>query len=208
MSLACLTLMLATVANTGDPIVAAELDGNAIQFCQESQEPCRAINVNVVVVEASNDIPEGAANSPNEPPNKKYFGPGLDAVKSALANLKYRSFRKLGAQKLVAERDQETTMRIDAKYTLGVTLLDQDTLGRFRVKARIEEKVRKGDKVIKRNALLTTTALAPGKHLVLGGPKLEKGQLVLVLTAERPPQPASEQKAAAPGLADTNEASG
>lgn len=143
-------------------------------------EQPKAVTITMVAVQATNRPREQQAF--RQP--QKQFDAALEGVRSAIEHLPYDTFRKVGSGKAVARTAEETRMGINDRYAVCVTPLSKDAEGRIRLKVRIEERITKGSKTVTRNAIETTGALAPGKHLVLGGLKLDNGELVVVLSAE------------------------
>jgi len=130
--------------------------------------PNQSVQVNMTAFQALN----GGAARPPRADNRHGFA----------AQPKYNKQRKLTTKDAEASYGEETELRINERYTLCITPLGKDEKNRIRVKARIDETIRKGNKTIKRKALETTSAVAPGKPLTLGGLKLKEGKLVVKLT--------------------------
>lgn len=63
-----------------------------------------------------------------------------------------------------------------------MTFLESDESGRSRIRTRVQETIKIGEKTVLRDALDTTCTIAPHKHLLLGGLKLDEGELALVLS--------------------------
>jgi hypothetical protein len=138
--------------------------------------PAETLRVKAAVIQATNE---------KRDKDERYFDPRLDdETREAIDRLPFNTFRlKSKTQKAVAY-DRETAFVINARYTLYLTPLRKDDRERVRVRIRIEEKVEEDDKVKKRDALETTTRMANGKRLVLGGLRLDDGELVAVLCLE------------------------
>lgn len=113
----------------------------------------------------------------------KDFDPSLDAAtRTALGELNFKSFKKISSGKATAKQGQEVAIKIDSRYTLYVTPQSQESGGQIRTSFRIEERREEKGKVTKRNALSSTVLVVPGDKVILGGPKLAEGELVVVLT--------------------------
>ncbi|PCJ65105.1 MAG: hypothetical protein COA73_03015 [Candidatus Hydrogenedentota bacterium] len=128
------------------------------------------ISVSMVAVQAS-----------NEGRSVKYFGEGLQKVRSAIGGLDYDTFSKLTSIDTTIPLNEETKFRINEHYSLYLTPMSIDGQGRIRMRARLTITSRDKDKTV--NALDTVLTMAPGKHLNLGGLRLDNGELVVVLTA-------------------------
>ncbi len=124
-----------------------------------------------------------AVQATNEGRSVKYFGEGLQQVRGAIGGLSYDTFRKLTSIETTIPFDKETKLRINEHYSLYLTPKSTDTQGRIRMRARLTMTSRDGEKTV--NALDTVLTMAPGKHLNLGGLRLDDGELVVVLTARQ-----------------------
>lgn len=122
-----------------------------------------------------------AVQATNEGRATKFFGPGLDKVRSALASFDYDTYTRITSTTKSIPIGKETRLIIDEHYTLIMDPISSVQDGRIRVKARILMKG-KGGKIV--NALDTTLTMVLGKHLNLGGLRLPKGELILVLTVQ------------------------
>lgn len=149
MSVVGLTLLVASLAAAGDEI------------------PTSPVQVSVVAVQAKN---EGRGS--------KYFGPGLQEVRTAISGLNYDSFYKVRSADVPAPYGEETKIFIDEQYTLYVTPVSVSADGRIRIRARITMK--SDQKTIK--ALDTTLTMMPGSRLNLGGLRLKSGELIVVMS--------------------------
>jgi hypothetical protein len=140
---------------------------------QELKEP---VTISMVAVQATNE---------NRPAREKYFEPGLESIRSSLESLPFDTYRKVKSDRARVSAKDEAKFAINERYTLSVTPLSGDTEGRVRVKVWIAEKIEKDGKSITRKALDTTSAIVPGKHLLLGGLPMDGGQLAILLTIEK-----------------------
>lgn len=113
----------------------------------------------------------------------RYFEAGLESIRDAASTLPYDTYKKLKSESATVSFGKEAQFEINNRYTLRLAPIDRDEQGRVRAKVSIEEH-RAGDaKPI--TALETTSAIAPNKHLVLGGRlPLDEGQLVLFVNAK------------------------
>jgi hypothetical protein len=116
--------------------------------------------------------------------SEQKFDPGLENVKSALAELPYDTFRLVKSATMTVELKKESIQEITKSYTLHVTPIEKDGEDRLRVKVWIEQKRANDPDSPSRRAIDTTSALAKGKPLVLGGLTLDGSSLVVVLTVE------------------------
>lgn len=139
-----------------------------------ADEPLRApLELQVVAVHATNE---------KQGSKEKSFDPALDDVRDALKTLSFDTFRKIKSTSETVKADKTADIKIDDTYTLHVTPVAKDSEGRVRMKVVIDETVEKDGKKETREALNATCAVVPGKHLVLGGLNMPKGQLVLLLS--------------------------
>ena len=142
----------------------------------------KPVQVIMTAVEASNQT------YPEEEKGKKHFDPKIPpAVRDALQNksVKYNTFKMIAGASHKCGAAQDAKLKVNAKYTLFVTPVSQDLKGRVRVAARIEEKKKDKDgKDVTVKALETVSKVAPDKPLLLGGPKLEKGTLAVVISVK------------------------
>jgi len=113
---------------------------------------------------------------------KSHFDPGLDEIREAVASFPYDTYRKVSSETASIQRDKEKTFSVNETYTLRLTPLKEDEEGRLRIRVRIDEKTIRGGKPVTINALDTTSAIAPGKHLMLGGLPLPEGKLIVFIS--------------------------
>lgn len=135
-------------------------------------QPKSTVTVSMVAVQAT-----------NEGRKEKFFGPGLEEVYKAVIGLDYDTFHRVKATEVRAPYNRETKLFINDRYTLYVKPVEQGEDGRIRLQTRITIAPKKGigDPI---NALNTTLAIAPGKHLNLGGLRLAEGELIVVLSVK------------------------
>ena len=130
------------------------------------------VTISMVAVQATKE---------GRPAGEKSFGPGLENFRSSLKDLPFDTFKKVKSDKTSATANKEARFTITDRYTLSVTPLAGDSEGRVRVKVWVEEKVEREGKKITRKAVDTTAALVPGEHLLLGGPSMDEGRLVIFI---------------------------
>ena len=119
----------------------------------------------------------------DERAKERSYDSDLKAVKDSLFELKdYNTFRKIEIASESGPFGKEMSLKIDDRYTLYVTPINRDKVGRIRLKTRIEEKVEGKPTDNPINALSAESCLVPNDKLLLGGPKLDTGKLVIVLT--------------------------
>ncbi|MCC6487821.1 MAG: hypothetical protein IT364_10010 [Candidatus Hydrogenedentes bacterium] len=125
------------------------------------------------------------ATKENRPAGEKSFGEGLESFRTSLEKLPFDTFKKVKSDKASATANKEARVPISARYTLTVTPLAKDGEGRVRVKVCVEEKAEREGKKVVRKAVDTTAALVPGEHLLLGGPSMDEGRLVIFIAVEK-----------------------
>ncbi|MBX7259056.1 MAG: hypothetical protein K1Y02_22020 [Candidatus Hydrogenedentes bacterium] len=131
------------------------------------------VTLQVIAVHATNE---------NHGKSEKVFDSGLENVRKALEGLSFDTFHKLKSTSKTVKPAETADIEIDDTYTLHVTPVAKDSEERFRVSVVIDETIEKDGKKETREALNATCAVVPGKHLVLGGLNMPKGQLVLLLS--------------------------
>lgn len=109
------------------------------------------------------------------------YGPGLEGVKSLLADMEadYDTFRKAAGQALSIPFETETELPVDEKYSVFVKPLTREKTGGIRAQVRVTMRRKPGDTPV--NAVVTTLQFAPGKPMKLRGLKRASGELALVL---------------------------
>lgn len=115
---------------------------------------------------------------------ERHFDAGLESIRDAVAEMPYDTFRKLKAESRALEFDKAGHFAINERYKLHLTPLDTDDKGRLRLSVAIDEQTTRNGQVQSRKALDTTSAIAPHKHLVLGGLPLAEGQLIIFISTE------------------------
>jgi hypothetical protein len=153
----------------GLTIILAAFVGNADQTLE------KPVTISMVAVHATNE---------NRPDKKKQFEPSLESIRSSLDKLPFDTFKKVKSDSSKLAEGVKAEFKINDRYTLTVTPLSGDGEGRVRVKVLITEKVEKDGKPSTQKALETTSALAPGKHLLLGGLPMDGGRLAILLTVD------------------------
>ena len=185
--------------------LAALVAAVALMAAEGDRPLVKPVKVSMVAVQAIRkppskdveDVSDGLKKVDEKEKRVKRFGMGLDTVRPALEDLDFDEFRKVAVAKAMAKPGQEVRLAIDRRYTLYVKPLARDNKGRIRITARVEELVRKkpeskarrgirrrekDKKLVHRQALSLTSAVARDKPLRLGGFKLDEGELVVILT--------------------------
>lgn len=122
-----------------------------------------------------------AVKASNEGVSPKRFGEGLEGVKSAIRSLNYDTYLKVSSSSATIPFGEKTTFFINDTYTLVVEPTAVDDRGRIRMNTVVMMKGKGTDKPPVK-ALDTVLVMAPGKHLNLGGLKLDGGDLIVVLS--------------------------
>ena len=122
-----------------------------------------------------------AVKASNEGVSPKRFGAGLEAVKPAIRSLNYDTYVKVSSYAATIPFGEKTTFFINDTYTLVVEPTAVDDRGRIRMNTVVMMKGKGRDQQPVK-ALDTVLVMAPGKHLNLGGLKLDGGDLIVVLS--------------------------
>lgn len=128
------------------------------------------------------DLSLWAAHATQEGRSPKHFDPGLEPIESAVADLPFDTYRKAQVTRQPIPYKSETRLSIDARYTLFVTPRAKEQDGRIRLDIRVES-APKNPQAKPIIALSTRLMACPGKKTRLGGFKLDRGELVIVLAA-------------------------
>ena len=125
-----------------------------------------------------------AVQATDESREEPHFDRGLEDIRSTVSSLRYDTYRNI---KFTRERmaiDSETRLRINDRYTLYITPLAYENNGQVRLQLRMEMQPRDRDKdpVV---VLQSRQLLAPNRKMIIGGPRLEEGDLVIVLETQR-----------------------
>ncbi len=119
----------------------------------------------------------------NEGHGEKRFDRELADVRGALISLDYDTFQKIKIIRGAIPYGSKKKFEIDKQYSLYITPLKKATDGRIRVKIRLEMNAKKpGGKPTK--VLSTEQRIPPGKQTRFGGARLDKGELVVVLSLD------------------------
>jgi hypothetical protein len=123
-----------------------------------------------------------AAQATQEGKAPREFDPGLEPITNAVADLPYDTYHKILAEKRSIVFKKETPIQVEARYTICITPVSKESDGRMRMDIRVElaPKTAGGTPVV---ALSTRLMVSPGKLVKLGGFALEKGELIIVLSA-------------------------
>lgn len=130
-----------------------------------------------------------AVQATNEGADRKalQFGEGLDAVRDAIEKfiekkeLALDTFTRIAHAKVRAAPNTETELSINARYAAFVKPISRDDRGRTRMTVRIVETSERDGKKTVRDALSTKSSVAPNAPLLLGGLKLERGNLICAI---------------------------
>lgn len=126
------------------------------------------------------DIEIYAVQATKEERSDVYFDPGVEAIRHAVADLEFNTYKKIQATVISAPLETETAVQIDGRYTLYIQPLSAEAGGQTRLNVRIELAPRApGEKP--KTAIATTVAMAASKQVKLRGLKMDAGELVLVL---------------------------
>jgi len=110
------------------------------------------------------------------------FDPGITEIADAVKQLPFNTYHKIKMTTVTAPLRKETQIPINPTYCLYVTPMSRDSSGRIQLNIRVTMKL-PAPRAKPLNALTTTLWAVPSKKLTLGGLKLDKGELVLVLAA-------------------------
>lgn len=111
---------------------------------------------------------------------QKEYGQGLDALKTVLQDLPHDKFTLLSNGSLNANYGSQASADLTSGYRLQVSPVEEESPGRVRMRVSVSYTLGGGPAV---NALDTRVVLGTGRKMRLGGMKLEKGEMVLVLSA-------------------------
>ena len=111
---------------------------------------------------------------------QKAFGAGLEPVRPALEDLPHDAFTLLKKGGMGVEPGKPAQASVADKYELRVETFEDDDPQRIRLRVIVEYSAAGAAPV---KALDTRVVLAPGKQVRMGGMKLDKGDLVLVISA-------------------------
>lgn len=143
----------------------------ALELGRAQATPTETVQLSVVAVKGVRD-----GRQP------QYIDPGIPKKShAALKPLGYDSYFKLQTADIPIPFGRETKIFITDVYELIVQPTGRDAQGRVQIKARIMMQSKTPNAPPKK-ALDTTLAMTPGKTLNLGGPKVDGGDLILVLT--------------------------
>jgi len=131
--------------------------------------PPPPVSISVVAVHATS---EGGA---------KQFDPGLEGVRHTLDETGFDRYRKLSAATISAPLEQESSIDLGSGYALLITPLSRERNGhvRMHIRLRMDRKPPRGQSL---NAVDTTIAIGPGKQFVLRGLKMDRGELIVVMS--------------------------
>lgn len=136
----------------------------------QDEAPPSRVPISMVAIQALN---EGRA--------ERYFDSRIRNVRRAIEGLDYDTFHLVRSEQRPVPFGEETRMTINDEYSLFVTPKERERDGRMVTEVRITVQ-RKGRDQRPMNVLDTTVRLAPGKPILLGGPPLGAGELIVVLS--------------------------
>lgn len=111
---------------------------------------------------------------------EKQYGRGLEALQPVLRDLPHDTFTLLAHGTLTANYGSQASTDITSGYWLQVSPVEEESPGRVRMQVSVT-KQRSGGPAVR--ALDTRLVMARNSKVRLGGMKLEKGEMVLVLSA-------------------------
>ncbi|MBP8131276.1 MAG: hypothetical protein KA184_16980 [Candidatus Hydrogenedentes bacterium] len=121
-----------------------------------------------------------AVQAVSEQRTEKYFGAGLDEIRDEVGSLPFDSFYLIAGVHQNIAFGQEARIPIDKRYTLYVAPVSRDADTRLTLALRLElMPAQPEEKPI--IALSTKVTFASGSKIKLGGFRLDRGELVLVL---------------------------
>ena len=130
-----------------------------------SQPQSKPVTVHMVAVQAT-----------SEGRTEKKFDPGLESIRSAVAELKCDTFREVATETRNAPYKQETKLPVTPKCSMYVTPITKQPDGRIKLDIRIEALEEKTGKP--RNALRTTNVVVAGEKFKY---RIKMGQSELVV---------------------------
>ena len=135
-----------------------------------AEPPPPPVNITVTAVHAT-----------HEKRAEKFFDPGIEGLRSAVADLEFDTYKKIRRETLRAPFNRDTTLELTPKYTLAITPISKESKNQIRVKVCVQMPPRApGARPV--NALDTTLLISPGKQVKLRGLKLDPGELVIILS--------------------------
>ncbi len=129
------------------------------------------VRVDVVAVQALN----------KEHPGKQYER-GLEAVKAALDDLPYNTYRRLDAMSVRAPFNEETIVSLTDRHRLYLRPLSQEPNRHVRLNVRLHMTRKPEGGRAPVNAINTTVIAGLGRQIKLRGVKLDEGELIVVIT--------------------------
>lgn len=109
----------------------------------------------------------------------KHYGLGLSELRPMLEDLPHDSFTLLGSGELTAGYGAQASADLTPEYRLVVEPVEQDDFGRVRMELSITYTA-PGAAPVK--AIDTRVLLSQDRKIRIGGMKLDRGELVLVLS--------------------------
>ena len=152
------------------PLYAMLIAGSILAQPHGGQPP--PVSISVVAVHATHE--NGA----------KQFDPGLENIRRTLEDAGFDRYQKLRATTISAAFDHESSVDLSSGYALSITPLSRERNDhvRMHIRLRMEVKPQGGEAIC---AVDTTIVIAPGKQFVLRGLKMDKGELIVVMSLDK-----------------------
>lgn len=133
--------------------------------------PPSPVRIEVVAVQAMNKDHAG-----------KQYEPGLDAVKPALDDLPYNTYRRFDTTVVTAPFNEETIVPLTDRHRLYLRPLSKEPNRHIRLNVRLHMTRRPEGGKAPVTAINTTLVAGPGRQVKLRGVKLDEGELIAVIT--------------------------
>ena len=147
------------------------------------------VYTSVLAQEASGDAPVRvsvwAVLATHEQREQPHFDRGLEVIRSTVSELRYDTYRNLNTVRQQSMKiNDEYRIVVNERFTLYIKPLACDDDGMIRLQLRMEMQPRDRDKepVV---VLQSRQVLSPNRKMIIGGPRLEDGDLVIVLEASK-----------------------
>ncbi len=125
-----------------------------------------------------------AVHATREHAGRKRLDPGLDVVKTALADLDFDTYHTVKTTELSVRMRQSARVELNTKYTLDITPKERNADRHVRMDLRVEM-VPKRAGAPPVNAITTTVTMPPDKQVKLRGLKMDEGELVVVISLKK-----------------------
>lgn len=117
--------------------------------------------------------------------NEPHFDRGLEVIRATVSELRYDTYRNLNTIRRQSMKiDDEFRVPIDERYTLYIKPLacDEDRMIRLQLRMEMQPRDREKEPVI---VLQSRQILSQNQKMIIGGPRLDNGDLVIVLEASQ-----------------------